>query len=278
VTANIFSPKTGLLRAKAIAATIYSLREIGAARKERREHVRSIWRDEVPADEPLWRYLRPEVFSAALQSGTLYFPSAREFEDPFEGALAVLPHDLPTDPRYAQLEGVDKAFEELRRLTKINCWHRAEYESNAMWRLYAASRKGVAITTAARLKAALQPFRLAPSYGEEVPLWGHVRYVDLHSERLRLSMEERFFYKHRAFESEREFRVAISLRMAAEFGVQVPEHGIEVAFSPDMLIEFVYLGPNLFGVEREAVVDVCRVAGLGDRIRTSTLLGQPRYT
>ncbi len=91
-------------------------------------------------------------------------------------------------------------------------------------------------------------------------------------------MEERFFYKHLAFESEREFRVAISVRMAAEFGVQVPEHGIEVAFNPDMLIKFVYLGPNLSGGEREEVVQACTVAGLEDRVRTSTLLGRPRYT
>ncbi|HNS19398.1 MAG TPA: DUF86 domain-containing protein [Sedimentisphaerales bacterium] len=163
-----------------------------------------------------------------------HFPSARQFEDPFEGAVAVLAHDFPTDPRYPDLDYPDRAFEELRRLTKINCWHCADYESAAMWKLYASNRMGVAVRTSAeRLRTALQPFRLAPRFGEEEPYWGRVRYVDLHTERLRVGMEHRFFYKHRAFEWEREFRVVISLRMAEEWAVPVPADGIDVPFDPD---------------------------------------------
>jgi hypothetical protein len=240
--------------------------------------MRPIWSDDNVADEPLWRYFKPERFVASVHSRTLCFSSARQFQDPFEGAVAVLPHDTPVDPRYAQLEGAEKAFEELRRLTKISCWHRADYESDAMWKLYAATRKGVAVrTTTERLRRGLLPFRLAPQYGEEEPYWGPVRYVDLHSERLRVSMERRFFYKHRAFEWEREFRVAISVRMAEEFGVAVPEQGIEVAFDPALLIEAVYLGPALTEAERTRLREVCGDAGLRCQFVTSTLLGQPRY-
>jgi hypothetical protein len=231
------------------------------------------------SEQMLWRYFRPERFSEALQTNTLYFASARQFEDPFEGAVAVLPHDWPVDPRYGELEIGDRAFEQLRRLTKISCWHQAEYESDAMWKLYASSRKGVAVrTTAGRLEDALQPFRLAPQYGEEEPWWGEVRYADLHTVRLNVGMEERFFHKHRAFESEREFRIAISVRLAEEYGVQVPERGIEVAFDPVQLVECVYLGPSLSGPEREAVLEACARAGLRERVKTSTLLGRPRYT
>jgi len=96
--------------------------------------------EEVPPDEPLWRYFRAERFVGALQSRALRFPSARQFEDPFEGAVAVLPHDWPIDPRYGELDHGDQAFEELRRLTKISCWHRADYESDAMWKLYCQRR------------------------------------------------------------------------------------------------------------------------------------------
>ena len=103
--------------------------------------MRSVWVDEeVPPDEPLWRYFRAERFVGALQSRALRFPSARQFEDPFEGAVAVLPHDWPIDPRYGELDHGDQAFEELRRLTKISCWHRADYESDAMWKLYCQRR------------------------------------------------------------------------------------------------------------------------------------------
>lgn len=240
--------------------------------------MRSIWHDEDVKDEPLWRYFQPERFLAALQSRTLYFASARQFVDPFEGSVAVLPHDTPVDPRYSQLEGFDRAFEELRRLTKISCWHRAEYESDAMWKLYAATRKGVAVRTSTeRLRRALLPFRLAPHYGEEEPYWGAIRYVDLHRERLRVSMERRFFYKHRAFESKREFRAIISVRMAQEFGVAVPEEGIEVGFDPAILIEAVFLVPALTEAERACLRETCVQAGLNCQFVTSTLLGQPRY-
>jgi hypothetical protein len=242
--------------------------------------MRSIWKDEdVHPEEALWRYFRADHFVSALQSCRLHFPSVRQFEYRFEGAVAVLPHDLPNDPRYPEPDDLERAFEELRRLTKVSCWHRAECESDAMWKLYAADRKGVAIrTSAARLRSALQPFRLAPEYGDEVPYWGKIRYVDLHAERLRATMEERFLYKHRAFEWEREFRVVISVRMAEEFGVCVPETGIDVPFVPTDLIDCIYLGPALLPDDREAVTRECTATGLKSRLRTSTLLGRPRYT
>jgi hypothetical protein len=242
--------------------------------------MRCIFKDEaVESGQSLWRYFRLDRIVESLRTQTLYFPSARQFEDPFEGATAVQPHDWPVDPRYDLLEGAEGAFEDLRRLTKISSWHCADYESDAMWKLYASERKGVAIrTTAERLRAGLLSFHLQPQYGEEEPYWGNVRYVDLFETRLRLSMEERFFYKHRAFEWEREFRIIISLRMASEFGVRVPELGINVPFDPAVLVESIYMGPSLAEPERVALKEACDLAGLAHEFKTSTILGRPRYT
>jgi len=53
--------------------------------------VRIIGNQELDMDEPLWRYFRTERFLELLQSSQLYFASAREFDDPFEGVVAVLP-------------------------------------------------------------------------------------------------------------------------------------------------------------------------------------------
>jgi hypothetical protein len=242
--------------------------------------MRSVLEDEVvDPGQPLWRYFRLDRLVESLKTQTLYFPSARQFEDPFEGATAIQPHDWPVDPRYDLLEGAEGAFEDLRRLTKISSWHCADYESDAMWKLYASERKGVAIrTTAERLRTGLLPFRLQPQYGEEEPYWGKVRYVDLFETRLRLSMESRFFYKHRAFEWEREFRIIISLRGASEFGVRVPEFGINVPFTPAVLVESIYVGPSLAEPERMVLKEACDLVGLTHEFRTSTLLGRPRYT
>jgi hypothetical protein len=230
-------------------------------------------------DEPLWRYFKTERFLELLNTGELYFASARQFQDPFEGAVAVLPPGFPVDPRYADLEHGEKAFEELRRLTKISCWHRASYESDAMWQLYAGAWKGVAIcTTPDRIAAAAAPFRLRPEFGHE-DLWaGNVRYVDLLSERLRASMLHRFWYKHMAFSWEREFRLAISLRGAEEFGVPVPADGIKVKFDVPTLVSRIFIGPSLDGTDVEAVQNAAKLAGLADRVRVSSMLGTPRYT
>lgn len=110
-----------------------------------------------------------------------------------------------------------------------------------MWQLYAGEWKGIAVrTNAGRIEAAAKPFRLKPEYGHE-DLWaGNVRYVHLLKERLRVSMLDRFWYKHMAFSWEREFRLAISLRTAEEFGVSVPEGGIKVDFDVFQLIDRIF--------------------------------------
>ena len=242
--------------------------------------MRIVFEDEhLDLEQPIWRYFKTERFLDFVKTGYIYFAAARQFQDPFEGAVAVMPPGFPVDPRYAELEHGDRAFEELRRLTKINCWHRAEYESDAMWQLYAGAWKGVAIlSTPSRIAAAAEPFRLQPEYGHE-DLWaGNVRYVDLLKERLRASMLHRFWYKHAAFSWEREFRLAISLRTAEEFGVAVPAEGIKVQFEVPQLVHRIFIGPSLPPSDEQAVREAAEAIGLGKYIRTSSMLGTPRYT
>src|SRR2546428_8274813 len=175
--------------------------------------MRDIWDNGIDWSEPLWRYLTADRCVFLLEQARVYFAAATQFADRFEGAVAIQAHDFPVDPRYPELDTAEGAFRELKRLTKINCWHRADYESDAMWRLYAGEGKGVAIcSTLDRMRAAFHPFRLAPQHGTEEMWAGQVRYEDLLKIRLNASMLQRFFYKHRAFAWEREFRLAISVR------------------------------------------------------------------
>jgi hypothetical protein len=233
---------------------------------------------EFDRDQMLWRYFKTARFSELMDTGRMYFAAARQFQDKFEGAVAIMPPDFPADPRYAELEGSDRAFEELRRLTKISCWHRATHESDAMWQLYAEDWKGVAIcSTPSRLQAALQPFRLHPTYGVEDVFCGEVTYVDLLHVRLKPTFLDRFLVKHIAFSWEREFRLMISLRMAEEFGVSVPEAGILVDVDLHSLVEHIVIGPLLPSAEHAAVVEAASRHGLADRIQKSSLLGRPRF-
>ena len=240
----------------------------------------SVFNENLDPDEPLWRYFRPDRFFDLIGSEKLYFAAARQFKDPFEGAIAVLSPGTTPDPRFLpRHEHGEKAFEELRRLTKICCWHRTAYESDAMWQLYASAWKGVAILSSPRrLAEAVTAFKLREDYADETIWAGNVRYVDLLQERLRVSMLERFMYKHQAFSWEQEFRLMISLRVAEESGVEVPAEGIRVAVDLRMLVDQIYLGPALEEDDIRRIRLVAEAAGLGDRIRVSSMLGTPRYT
>jgi hypothetical protein len=240
---------------------------------------RPIWKEDFNWSEQLWRYFKVQRFGWLLENAILYFAAATQFADRFEGAAAVLPPDFQVDPRYVEREEMDEINFHFKRLYKINCWHRADYESDAMWHLYAEQRKGLAVcSTPERLRSAIQPFRLRPNCGTE-DLWaGPVKYEDLLKVRVRSLKNERYFLKHRAFEWEREFRLLISLMEADEFtyGI-VPERGIEVGVDLDALIERIMIGPELSIADTEIVVELTRKAGLGGRICKSSLLGEPRF-
>ncbi len=243
------------------------------------EVVREIIQGAIIGEEHLWKYFRMERFISMLESSMIYFASANQFADTFEGAVAVQMNSSPSDPRYTEMESTERAFFELKRLTKISCWHRAAYESDAMWKLYAGENKGIAIcTTPNRMRTAFKPFRLKPEYGHE-DLWASpVTYVDLTQIRMKsASMIDRFFFKHRAFEWEQEFRLAISLRMAEENGVAVTAAGIFVETDLGALVDKIVLGSTTTAEERRIVAEHVERVGLGDRLQLSTLLGRPRY-
>ena len=84
--------------------------------------MRQFWGDAENTDEPLWRYFKTHRFVEFLESSQLYFAAATQFEDDFEGAVAVQSPEYKVDPRYSQMEFAEKAVFELKRLTKINCW------------------------------------------------------------------------------------------------------------------------------------------------------------
>jgi hypothetical protein len=230
-------------------------------------------------DEPVWRYFNKQHFISLLETNKLYFAAASQFSDEFEGAVTIKPQS-PSEHQPNKLSYyIDNAFYELKRLTKINCWHRAGYESDAMWRLYADEKKGIAInTTPERMRAAFKPFRLRPEYGVENLHAGTVKYIDLTKKfDKNIGMLHRFFYKHRPFEWEQEFRLAITLRAAEEFGVQVPDEGVFVDVDINVLIERIIIGPTTLPDDRDNIIDRINRAGLGKRVQPSTLSYKPRF-
>ena len=112
-------------------------------------------------DAHVWRYFEPCRFFEVLDTSALYFPSANDLNDPFEGAVYVERADDVPDVAPDQMGMIDQAFSELKRLTKISCWHSAPYESAAMWKLYAASVPAPP-SRPVRVRASRSPRRSSP--------------------------------------------------------------------------------------------------------------------
>jgi hypothetical protein len=109
-------------------------------------------------DTVLWRYVDLYRWLDLLQTSELHLTRADQMEDRWEGAygevnIAVRPSLY--GERWAKVApAMARMYAHGRTHTYLNCWYIGAGESYAMWKIYDAAGKGVAIrTTAARLKA-----------------------------------------------------------------------------------------------------------------------------
>ncbi len=137
--------------------------------------------DKNPRPKYLWRYVSLDKLIDLLRTEELFFTplSAYEKSDPFEGyqprvviesylrvwqqhkeTMKMVPH-YDEEMRAKIEEYPQMMLERYKRIIKasmvVNCWHSNDYESEAMWRLYSESGKGIVIKTDIEsLKAALE--------------------------------------------------------------------------------------------------------------------------
>ena len=154
-----------------------------------------------PDDAVLWRYMDFTKFVSLLERDALFFSRPDLLGDPFEGSLspvtsAAFPQDLKAGPIRVQ----DIDFRQVGRIARVNCWHLGEFESEAMWRLYAREREGVAIKTVfTRFKDAF--------VGEEEVVASMVRYRDYRTESIPYgNFLFPLLHKRISFQHEREVR------------------------------------------------------------------------
>lgn len=242
---------------------------------------------EAADDLVVWRYMSLDRLRDLL-TGHLYFAAARQFEDLFEGAITageqgrrlqearrVFPDDERMQAWSAQ--EASRAFEDLRRMTKINCWHAMPHENAAMWERYCSTGVAVA-STVGSLKRTLHEFRLKPECGAESIYVGRVRYLDYAAEDMMdRTMLGIFLHKRVEYRDENEVRALLSLRMAQEFGVPIPDSGVHVRVDLAELIDEVRLWPAATMYEVAAVSDEIRQAGVDCPVSRSTLGNAPTY-
>ena len=217
----------------------------------------------LPPDDAvkIWRFMDLAKFLGIIQSRTLYFARADQFEDPFEGARGntgdedlyvetlanTIREQIPDQQTLSDETLLENAKTVIRSWntsglgtrhmyqTFISCWHRNEVESDAMWRLYTKDlSQGVAIqSTCGRLRDAFLkeymggPITIAP-----------VEYID-YNPPLGVS-DNPCWFKKNAFRHENEVRAVILF----DFKQEDAPIGLSQPINPAVLIENLYVSPT----------------------------------
>ena len=195
----------------------------------------------------IWRYMNFAKYVSFLEESALHFGRSDKFEDPLEGSFPLYNvrkrQEVYTDSggmtdeqfnRFSQ--NFSSAMKQHRQRVFLNCWHMNEYESVAMWRLYAKTNEAMAIqSTYANLHKCLPAGIFV----------GEVRYIDFDTEWV---PEDNSFHpyvhKRKSFEHERELRAVLDTGLDKVPHTQATEFGHLIAVSIEHLLENVYVGPT----------------------------------
>jgi hypothetical protein len=236
---------------------------------------------EEDAELKIWKYLDLAKFISLLTTNTLYFASPAQFQDLSEGSLPKSHVDawskviqetsidpmLALRPQFAArsseaLKHFDARLQKLvRELPKsqreatlrfgVSCWHKSEYESEAMWKLYSASGQGVAIeSTIGQLRSSL-----GSREGIQI---SSVLYADFDNDPIETGHKHYgLFMKRKSFEHEKELRATILLP-SDQFTLPANERGIAVECDLTLLINNIYVSPLCPHYVANAVGNLCR--------------------
>lgn len=193
-------------------------------------------------------------FMSILDTSSLWFARADQFDDMFEGSTPRINVSARSVPSYLSKEDIP-AFRNLMtntasakqqwiRYVAINCWQMNTSESTAMWGLYLPKgSEGIAIqSTYARLKHSLRT-------AEPVYI-GMVKYIDYEHEVIEDDgVLAPFIHKRNVFRHEREIRALIVRSpppgpRGPDFTIETISKGVQVSVDLSSLIEKVYVAPD----------------------------------
>ncbi len=192
----------------------------------------------------LWRYMDFTKFVSLLETQSLFFARADKLGDPFEGAfskvnVALRPTLYEGKIPATALQQFAAFVKETRRFTTVNCWHEANHESAAMWKLYSRERDGIAVKT--NFKSLSRSFTCNESI-----FIGKVNYVDY--DRTFIPEASTFFpylHKRHSFEHEREVRAMTQ---------DLPSHDGKIDLSQKVDTTGTYYTVNLALLVQEVIV------------------------
>lgn len=230
-------------------------------------------------------------FLSLLATRSLYFACPTQFADPYEGSFprshlaaefAIVQNILDSYisqrdefiARGMPAQSFDNQIQDMRRKLRqvhvdlnnkfgVCCWHEAEHESEAMWKLYTAAGQGIAIeSTVGQLRSSV---RLDPA-----PIIDRMRYADFDRDPIEKGHAHyRLFMKRQPFSHEKEVRATILLRE--------PGQGIGVPCDLETLVTSVHISPLEPAFLHHAVEALCedRITRLNKPVQRSKLYDPP---
>lgn len=215
-------------------------------------------------NDMLWKYMSLPKFLNLL-NGKLYFNRIDSFEDVFEATFPKY-NELHRDEVYGgkcpiPKQSFDAIVSHAKKHTYVSCFHKNEYESAFMWKLY-AGEDGVAFVTSFE--------RLKESFcNEEKHIYiSNVQYIDYENQYL---PESNLFYlsihKRKSFSHENEVRCIYVSDVSNTDGPT----GMLMAVELKKLIEKVYISPYAPAYMRDDVENILRSKGIDAEVIYSPL-------
>lgn len=236
-------------------------------------------------NDKLWRYMDLAKLINMMKSSTLYFSAPKCFEDIYEGAHGELRYKQAWDNFYmshartAIITAPDNCWhkidkekldENAKKLVDqisqtwnhgvfINCWYHSEFESEAMWKMYAVNVKNaIAIQTTYET--------LQEQLGEEATI-NPIRYIDYSKQFV--GPNEEYWCKRKSFEYENEVRAIIHDFDSNE------RLGITKKVDLNMLIKNVYVSPYAPNWFQDIIIDLIKRYGYAFNVNRSSLAEVP---
>lgn len=229
----------------------------------------------------LWRYMDFTKFVSLVSSTGLFFCRSDLFQDPFEGTyskanISLRPEvykDMPEDQRESMMNKMSSLSRGVREWTYISCWHANEYESAAMWDLYAKTNEAVAIETSYDKLRSVLPERV---------FLGCVRYIDYNTDWLPEGNSlYPFMHKRKSFEHEREVRALIQDIDATidnlVAGKANNSTGQLVPIEVNDLISAIHVAPTSSSRLVDLVAEVASKYEISADVRRSDLYSEPVF-
>jgi hypothetical protein len=203
-------------------------------------------------DSMIWRYMDFTKFISMLENSGIYFARLDKLGDPFEGAASKFNKKIGTIVHTSETEvqiipSMYSNFKHhlawTRQWHMVSCWHMNQYESAAMWNLYAKTNEAIAIqTTCQKLINVL----------DEKCYVGKVSYIDYENTYM---PEGNFYYpvthKRLSFAHEQELRAVYTeypksevSNNAFDYNLKNDKFGVWKKINMEEFIENIYVAPT----------------------------------